>query len=95
MNQAECNESSDRILRLREEIDCLDKQISSLLLQRLEIAVEVGCLKNKAGLPVKDLHREEDVLEKVAVALTDRPLAARVLKLYERILQECRDAQNT
>lgn len=66
-----------------------------MLLHRLEIAVELGNLKSRAGLPVQDLHREEDVLEKVAGTLLDRPLAARVLKLYERILQECRDAQNT
>lgn len=95
MDQSDNKQTLERIFQLREKIDHLDEQISKLLLQRLEIAVSLGALKSGAGLPVKDMHREEDVLEKVAGSLSDSPHAGRVLKLYERILQECRDAQNT
>ncbi len=95
MNSSDSNQSSERILQLRQQIDRLDEQISKLLLQRFEIAVALGNLKSEAGLPVKDAHREEDVLERVSASLSSSPLSTRVLKLYERILQECRDAQNT
>lgn len=95
VDRLENNQTSARITELRENIDKLDEQISRLLLRRLEIAVELGNLKCEAGLPMKDAHREEDVLERVSTVLSESPLSGRVLKLYERILQECCAAQNT
>ena len=62
----------DKKLNLRAEIDALDNQIAKLLTDRFAIVKAIGNVKRQAGLPVKDLAREREVLERVkSLALSE------------------------
>lgn len=49
----------------RLEIDKIDEQLISLLAQRIKIADDLGSLKRKLKLKVRDEHRELDVIDRV------------------------------
>lgn len=89
------NAAQSKITELRQAIDELDQQISRLLLRRIEIAADLGNLKSELGMPVKDLNREESVMSNVTKTLSGAEMTPRVLKVYERILQESREAQHS
>lgn len=49
---------------LREEIDKTDKKILELLSRRFSLVKMVGEYKKKNNLPILDLKREEEILQK-------------------------------
>ena len=49
----------------REEIDAIDEKIMHLINQRAKIARKIGNLKTKASMPVVDVKREKQILQKV------------------------------
>src|SRR5688500_2696986 len=46
------------LLNLRDQIDTVDRQLLSLLSQRVGLVHRVGEVKRAAGLPIKDAERE-------------------------------------
>ncbi len=80
--------SAKRLLQMRREIDYIDEELSDLLLRRLEIAGAIGSLKEDLGLPLRDVSREDAVLEKVATRVGDSPLAKHIVKLFLSIVDE-------
>ncbi|MGX6979664.1 chorismate mutase [Vagococcus elongatus] len=50
----------------REKIDVIDRQIVSLLEERLKVVEEVARIKKEQNIAVLDTAREQKVLEKVA-----------------------------
>ena len=58
----------------RNKIDKIDSKIISLLRQRLGVAKKIGKYKKKNGLPIKDLKRERELLQKVAEKAKKRGL---------------------
>jgi chorismate mutase len=75
---------------LRRRIDAIDAQLVSLLNQRAACALDVGRLKEAAGLPVYQPDREADVLERVRQANNGPLDAAALTRLFERIIDEAR-----
>ena len=59
INDPELNE-------LRKEIDELDNQILQLLEERFEVVKKVAERKKQAGLPIRDIKREEIVINSKA-----------------------------
>ena len=59
------NESREEVTLeiLRERINGVDRELMGLISQRIQIALEIGKLKNKAGIPVRDEAREEEVIK--------------------------------
>ena len=49
---------------LRIEIDALDSQIVSLLKQRMKKSKEIGIMKSKFNLELKDFAREQQIIHK-------------------------------
>ncbi len=49
----------------REKIDQLDDQLVKLLNERAEVALQIGAMKEKAGLPVYAPEREEMLLRRI------------------------------
>ncbi len=49
---------------LRKEIDSLDDSLIKLLEERLEIVKKIKDIKNKNELPIEDLEREKEILNK-------------------------------
>jgi chorismate mutase len=75
---------------LRRRIDDIDRRLVKLLNERAGCAVEIGRLKEAAGLPVFQPSREADVLANVR-AVNDGPLDhGAITRLFERIIDEAR-----
>lgn len=80
------------IRELREEIDRVDEELLRLLNRRARIAVEIGELKRRAGLPVFDASREREVLSRPRAA--EGPLGrGAVARIFRRIVRESRRAE--
>ncbi len=77
----------------RERIDAIDAEILRFLNRRARLAVEIGELKRREGLPLYVPDREREVLSRVW-KLNDGPLNGRaVSKLFRLIIQETRRVQ--
>ncbi|MFP3902898.1 MAG: prephenate dehydratase [Armatimonadota bacterium] len=78
---------------IREQIDVIDSKIIDLLVQRAEVAEQIGRLKSGTGKDVYDPAREAAVLE----ALISRdlgPLDEDTLKaIYRQVISACRSLQ--
>ena len=81
--------------KFRQQIDELDGQILAWLNARARVAEEIGDIKRAAGLPVVELSRETEVLEKMA-ARNGGPLTnLSVTVIYRAIMLEMRRIQET
>ena len=75
---------------LRKQIDAIDARLVELLNARAACAVEIGRLKELAGLPVYQPAREAEVLENVRAANKGPLDHAAVTRLFERVIDEAR-----
>ena len=75
---------------LRRQIDAIDAQLVELLNARAACAVEIGRLKELAGLPVYQPAREAEVLQHVRAANKGPLDHAAVTRLFERVIDEAR-----
>ena len=83
-------ESAEKsLLRHRQRIDVLDKQIISLLNERARIALDIGRIRKREGIPPSyALGRQEEVLRSV-MANSVPPLSREAARrIYERIIGE-------
>ena len=77
----------------RAEIDAIDNELLRLINRRARLAVRVGVIKQRAGLPLCDRDRERDVLAR-AQRINLGPLADEaVAKIFRRIIYESRRIQ--
>lgn len=75
---------------LRKQIDRVDLRLLRLLNRRAALALRVGRLKARRGLPVFDGRREEQVVRRVTQANAG-PLPARAIRqLFREILRYSR-----
>jgi chorismate mutase / prephenate dehydrogenase len=63
-----------RIEQLREQIDALNTELLDLLARRLDISVEIGAIKQEAGLPLYSEDRERDLLLRFRTAAIERDI---------------------
>ena len=80
----------DALEALRRRIDELDVQLVALLNQRARCALEIGRLKDAAGVPVYQPTREAEVLINVRSHNAGPLDAAAMTRLFERIIDEAR-----
>ena len=80
------------IQELRTEIDQIDRQIVSLLKQRLETANEVAEYKRERDLPVLDSRREQALMERVSEQSGE--YATYIRSIYHALLSNSRSFQN-
>ena len=80
----------DALEALRRRIDELDVQLVALLNQRARCALEIGRLKDAAGVPVYQPTREAEVLTNVRSHNAGPLDAAAMTRLFERIIDEAR-----
>lgn len=71
---------------LREQIDEIDARIVALFEQRMAVTLEVGRYKQANGIPVLDVGRERQVLEKKQALIRNPALKTDVTTLYESIM---------
>ncbi len=72
--------------RLRQEVEATDEEILRLIAKRTSLTQEIGRLKSKWHLPVKDLNQEQDVLERNVAYGTGLGLAKEVTEGITQIL---------
>jgi chorismate mutase len=77
----------------RQRMDEIDKKLVELLNERSQCALEVGRLKQSAGMPIYQPARENEVLSN-AERNNRGPLTnAAIRRLFERIIDEARSAE--
>jgi chorismate mutase len=75
---------------LRARIDDIDRQLVTLLSERAACALELGRLKELAGLPMYQPARELDVLRNVSAANPGPLDDGAMVRVFERIIDEAR-----
>jgi chorismate mutase/prephenate dehydratase len=92
---AEREAASADLLRVRDEIDELDRQIVELLNRRAGLGREAGRAKARGGrLAVHDPERERDVLLRVAMANGGPLPQADLLSIYRRVVAATRGVEH-
>lgn len=83
----------DNIKDCRVRIDNIDKQLLTLLVERMDIAVEVGKLKQTIDMVVKDPNREKEIIDRLST-LTNNPLTREhISRIFREIFHAARDVQ--
>jgi chorismate mutase len=73
----------------RQGIDVLDRQIVSLLNERARIALEIGRIRHREGIPPSSARSREDEVMRNAMANSVAPLSPQAARrIYERIISE-------
>ncbi len=84
----------DEIEILRKEVDKIDTQIVDALNQRVKVCKNIGLVKKKKGLRVKDNLRESEIYERVKQRATRLGLdSIRVEAIYREIVNMCSAVQ--
>lgn len=58
--------------QIRLQIDHIDQQMASLFEQRMKVVQQVVSYKKQHNLPILDISREKDILQKNSAYLKDR-----------------------
>ncbi len=84
----------DKIVQLRKEVDAIDEQILGALGERAKICREIGCLKKKERLQVRDSTRENQVYKHVKARAVEFGLDSQQLEaVYREIVNMCSAVQ--
>jgi chorismate mutase len=79
----------------RKRIDEIDLQLVKLLNERSRCALEIGRLKQEAGLPLYQPDREKEVVENTTRSNAGPLSDAAIRRLFERIIDEARSAERS
>ena len=77
----------------RQRMDEIDKKLVELLNERSQCALEIGRLKQAAGMPIYQPTRENEVLSNAARNNRGPLTNAAIRRLFERIIDEARSAE--
>ena len=77
----------------RRRMDEIDKKLVELLNERSQCALEVGRIKQEAGMPIYQPARENEVLANAARNNKGPLTDAAIRRLFERIIDEARSAE--
>ena len=78
---------------LRRKIQKIDYDIVSLLNQRIESVHQIGQIKTELNLPIIDKEREKLVLSHVMNTSHNPIHSDSIQKIYQYIIQICRETQ--
>ena len=82
----------EKIVCLRTQIDQVNKELITLLIQRQQISKEIGIEKRRLQIPVFDPSREVDILSNIQKT---NPQEYKYLKpIFEQIITQSRLIQN-
>ena len=77
---------------IRHVIDALDKEITALLVKRMEVTRDVAAYKKTNNLPVYHPEREKAVISKVS-ALAGEEYAPYIAAIYQNMMDESKKYQ--
>ena len=77
----------------RAEIDAIDREIVALFERRMQVVVDVACIKKENGIAILDANREKEVIAKVQSYLKDDHLKEELAEAYETLMKVSKDYQ--
>ena len=77
---------------IRVVIDALDKEITALLVKRMEVTRDVAAYKKANNLPVYHPEREKAVIAKVS-ALAGEEYSPYIASIYQNLMDESKKYQ--
>lgn len=77
---------------IRVIIDSLDKEITALLVKRMEVTRDVAAYKQANGLPIFQPEREKIVIDKVS-KLAGEDYAPYIARIYQNLMDESKEYQ--
>ncbi len=80
------------LLTIRKDINEIDNKIIELWKERMELCLSVAQYKKENNLPVLDVKREKELLDRVG-NLAGEDLDSYCRELYEKIMEISRDYQ--
>ena len=94
-SDAEREAAAEELLRIRDRIDELDREIVALLNERAGLGRDAGRAKHVAGRrAIHDPEREREVLLRVAMANPGPLSQADLLSIYRRIVSATRSVEH-
>ena len=84
----------ERINSLRTQIDRVDDRILFLLKKRVNIAKKIAEVKFENGLPIRDNHREKEVLDSAASKAAREGLSPELMRrIFREIVELSTEAE--
>lgn len=77
---------------LRKEIDSIDAKMIDLFVSRMNVVRSIGELKKQSNIPVTDVSREAEVIEK-AVSSVPPELTGYAVKFMKSVMDISKDLQ--
>jgi chorismate mutase len=85
---------TEEIDKLRDEINRLNDEILEKISERVGVALRIGEVKRRHGMPVVDCAREEAVLNDVGCLAADRSLDPEgIRRVFREIIDLCVKAE--
>ena len=82
-----------RILELRQKIDTLDEEIIQLLKKRMGISIEVGKLKEKLDIPVEDMGREQEIIDRLTHQAGRNLSEEQLIRIFTAVFKSSKQIQ--
>ena len=82
-----------RILELRQKIDTLDEEIIQLLKKRMGISKEVGKLKEKLDIPVEDMGREQEIIDRLTQQAGRNLSEEQLIRIFTAVFKSSKQIQ--
>ena len=87
-------ERKEILLKLRDNVDDIDKELVHLISKRTLHSVLIGRVKRSMNLSTYNPQREKEISERIS-SFVEEPLSKEaLLRIYERILDESRAIQH-
>lgn len=82
------------VTRLRDEIERIDRDLVTLIAQRVHVACEIGAAKRAAGLPTIDPEREAAIIRRSSQLARDVGVSTEEVRdIFWRLVGLARRAQ--
>jgi chorismate mutase len=82
------------LLRLRGQLDEVDRELVRALNQRARLVQELTSIKREAGEPLYDPKREEEILQRVAEENPGPIYDSTMREIFEIIMHRIRDIES-
>lgn len=70
----------DEIIKLRDQIDNLDKELLGLIAQRIDLVRSIGEEKKKSGINIIDPDREQEIYKKLTAMAQEKGIDPETIK---------------
>ncbi len=84
---------NEELLKLRNEIDLIDRELLGLISKRFDCAIKIAKIKESEGLEIYDPNREAYILRRLSMQLGENESLFEIVSVFESILGLSKKAQ--